>query len=149
MLMFMSGDTFTYEYDLARQEPGTLNFYHPFSHGTIAEQYWGGMAGALVVEDEGNVLSKYEMHLLILKDITLRGGAPEPYTSLTEYLQGKEGDTVLVNGQVNPVLPIRPGQVQRWRILNASNARFSQTEPGKPPIVRCRDGRGSWTSPIP
>ncbi len=26
--------------------------------------------------------------------------------------------------QVNPVLSVRPGQVQRWRIVNASNARF-------------------------
>jgi FtsP/CotA-like multicopper oxidase with cupredoxin domain len=30
----------------------------------------------------------------------------------------------MVNGQVNPSLNIRPGQVQRWRIVNASTARF-------------------------
>jgi FtsP/CotA-like multicopper oxidase with cupredoxin domain len=41
-----------------------------------------------------------------------------------DFMHGKEGNTVMVNGQVNPVLPIRPGQIQRWRILNASNARF-------------------------
>jgi FtsP/CotA-like multicopper oxidase with cupredoxin domain len=41
-----------------------------------------------------------------------------------DFQNGKEGDIVMVNGQVNPVLPIKPGQVQRWRILNASNARF-------------------------
>jgi FtsP/CotA-like multicopper oxidase with cupredoxin domain len=41
-----------------------------------------------------------------------------------DYMLGKEGNIVMVNGQVNPILPIRPGQVQRWRILNASNARF-------------------------
>ena len=33
---------------------------------------------------------------------------------------GKEGNKVMVNGLVNPVLPIRPGQVQRWKIVNAS-----------------------------
>ena len=43
---------------------------------------------------------------------------------MMDYMHGKEGNTVMVNGQVNPVLPIRPGQVQRWRIVNASNARF-------------------------
>src|SRR5574341_2569968 len=124
MVMLMSGDTFDYEYDLSKQESGTLNIYHPHIHGTVAEQYWGGMAGALVVEDNSSVLKPYETHLLILKDITLSGSAPEPYTSLMEYMHGKEGDTVMVNGQVNPVLPIKPGQVQRWRVVNASNARF-------------------------
>jgi FtsP/CotA-like multicopper oxidase with cupredoxin domain len=61
---------------------------------------------------------------MILKDIALSGADPEPYTSTMDFMHGKEGDTVMVNGQVNPVLNIRPGQVQRWRILNASNARF-------------------------
>ncbi|MEK6742010.1 MAG: multicopper oxidase family protein [Nitrospirota bacterium] len=124
MLMFMSGDTFDYEFDLMHQYPGTLNFYHPHHHGTVAEQYWGGMAGALIVDDDISALSGYETHLLILKDITLSGSAPEPYTSMMDYMHGKEGDIVMVNGQVNPLLPIRPGQVQRWRVLNASNARF-------------------------
>jgi FtsP/CotA-like multicopper oxidase with cupredoxin domain len=124
MLMFMSGETFDYEFDLSRQYPGTLNFYHPHHHGTVAEQYWGGLAGALVVEDDINVLADYETHLMVIKDISLSGSAPEPYTSQMEYMQGKEGNTVMVNGQVNPVLPIQPGQVQRWRVLNACNARF-------------------------
>jgi FtsP/CotA-like multicopper oxidase with cupredoxin domain len=124
MVMLMSGDTFDYEYDLSKQDPGTLNFYHPHIHGTVAEQYWGGMAGALLVEDGIEVLAGLETHMLFIKDITLAGGAPEPYTSLMDYMHGKEGDTVMVNGQVNPVLSIKPGQVQRWRIVNACNARF-------------------------
>jgi len=124
MVMLMTGDTFTYEYDLSKQAAGTLNFYHPHIHGSVAEQYWGGLAGALVVEDDLPILSGYETHIMVLKDITLSGTDPEPYTATMDYMHGKEGNTVMVNGQVNPVLPIRPGQVQRWRILNASNARF-------------------------
>jgi len=124
MVMLNSGETFDYEYDLCWQEAGTLNIYHPHVHGNVAEQYWGGMAGALIVEDDIPALAEYETHLLILKDITLNGSAPEPYTSTMDYMHGKEGDIVMVNGQVNPVLAIKPGQVQRWRVLNASNARF-------------------------
>jgi FtsP/CotA-like multicopper oxidase with cupredoxin domain len=124
MLMFVSGNSFDYKFDLVAQEPGTLNCYHPLNQGTAAEQYWRGLAGALVVEDGNPLLAGYETHLLVLKDITLSGGAPEPYTSPGEYLTGREGDTVMVNGQVNPELLIRPGQVQRWRVVNASNARF-------------------------
>jgi FtsP/CotA-like multicopper oxidase with cupredoxin domain len=77
-----------------------------------------------VVEDETNVLAGYETHILILKDLRLAGSEPEPYTSLMDYRIGKEGNIVMVNGQVNPVLPIRRGEVQRWRILNASTSRF-------------------------
>lgn len=124
MVMIDPGGDFTYEYDLSKQAAGTLNFYHPHIHGTVAEQYWGGLAGALVVEDDLSVLSGFETHILVLKDIALSGTDPEPYTSMMDYMHGKEGNTVLVNGQVNPVLSVRPGQVQRWRILNASNARF-------------------------
>ncbi len=124
MVMLKPGEFFDYEYDLSNQEAGTLNIYHPHIHGTVAEQYWGGMAGALIVEDDINVLDGYETHVMILKDITLSGSVPEPYTSTMDYMHGKEGNTVMVNGQVNPVLAIKPGQVQRWRVMNASNARF-------------------------
>ena len=63
---------------------------------------------------------------MLLKDITLSGGAPEPCTSRIDYFSGKEGTLVMVNGQVNPVLKIQPGEVRCWKIVNASNARFSK-----------------------
>jgi FtsP/CotA-like multicopper oxidase with cupredoxin domain len=123
LLHFLSGETFDYEYDLSLHPGGNLNFYHPHAHGNVAEQVWAGQAGALEVADETTVLSGYETHILVLKDITLSGGAPAAHTS-SDFMDGKEGDTMLVNGQVNPVLAMRPGQVQRWKIVNASNARF-------------------------
>jgi FtsP/CotA-like multicopper oxidase with cupredoxin domain len=43
---------------------------------------------------------------------------------MQDYLDGKEGEVVMVNGLENPALSIRPGQVQRWRIVNASTARY-------------------------
>jgi FtsP/CotA-like multicopper oxidase with cupredoxin domain len=113
-----------FEYDTSLQEAGTLCYYHPHIHGLTAEQVWGGLGGCLVTEDPTTLLSGYETHILVLKDLTVSGGAPAAYTSTMEYMQGKEGNTVMVNGQVNPYLTARPGQVQRWRILNASNARF-------------------------
>ena len=63
------GNSYLHEYDTSLQPGGTLNFYHPHKHGVSAEQYWAGMAGALVVEDETDALSGIETHLLILKDI--------------------------------------------------------------------------------
>ncbi|AJE02882.1 multicopper oxidase family protein [Geobacter pickeringii] len=124
MRMFMPGESDYYEYNLTKQPGGTFNFYHPHVHGAVSEQYWGGMVGALIVADETNVLAGITTHTLILKDITISGGVPEPYTSTMEFMHGKEGNTVMVNGQVNPVLSVRPGEVRRLRLLNASNARF-------------------------
>ncbi|HEY6009094.1 MAG TPA: multicopper oxidase domain-containing protein, partial [Geobacteraceae bacterium] len=125
MMMAPPGGTIDYEYDLSLEEPGHLNFYHPHVHGTVAEQYWGGLAGPLVIEDEmGSKLSDFETHVMMIKDITISNGLPEPYTSTSQYMRGKEGNLVMVNGRVNPVLSIRPGQVQRWQIVNACNARF-------------------------
>lgn len=123
-LNLMPDQTYDYEYDLSMLDSGALNFYHPHRRGLVAEQFWAGLAGALIVEDETPVLGGHETHLLLLKDISLNGPEPAPHAMMSDYMHGKEGDIVMVNGQVNPVLPIRPGQVQRWRIVNASNARF-------------------------
>ncbi|MBI4303796.1 MAG: multicopper oxidase domain-containing protein [Chloroflexi bacterium] len=118
------GQTYNYEYDLSLQPGGCLNFLHGHVHGLTAEQYWGGMLATILVADETPVLQGYETHVMVLKDITLNGNVPQPYTMTSDYMQGKEGNIVMVNGQVNPVLSILPGQIQRWQILNGSNARF-------------------------
>ncbi len=118
------GESYTHEYDLGLQEPGVLAFYHPHLHGLAAEQVWAGLAGALVVEDADDALAQYETHLVVLKDIALSGSDPAPHQSFMDYMFGKEGDIVTVNGLVNPQLAMKAGQVQRWRILNASSARF-------------------------
>jgi FtsP/CotA-like multicopper oxidase with cupredoxin domain len=119
------GGELVYCYDLAHQRPGSIGLYHPHVHGTVAEQVWGGLVGALDVSD-GPIaaLAAFPARLLVLKDITLGDGEPAPYTMLGEYMHGKEGDLVMVNAQVNPYLPARPGEVVRLRVLNTSNARF-------------------------
>ncbi|QSA99181.1 multicopper oxidase family protein [Methylococcus sp. EFPC2] len=123
MLMFGSGEAFDHEFDLSLHPGGNLNFYHPHVHGNTAEQVWAGLAGALEVADENTALAGYETHTLVLKDISISNGAPAPHSD-SDFMNGKEGDTMMVNGQVNPVLAMKPGQVQRWKIVNASNARF-------------------------
>lgn len=124
MYDLMPGGTYYHEYQTHLLEPGTLNFYHPHKHGVSAEQYWAGLVGPLVVEDETPLLADFETHILVLKDLALSGSSPAPHAMLSDYMHGKEGNMVMVNGQVNPRLYLQQGQVQRWRILNASNARF-------------------------
>ena len=122
-LTFNSGGSLTFEYDLSKQWGGMMGFYHPHYHGTVGEQFWRGLSGgALIVEDDIPDLQNYEEHIMILTDISVSGGLPTQWSRM-DYMRIL-GDTVMVNGQVNPVLNIQPGQVQRWRILNASAARY-------------------------
>ncbi len=119
------GGSLDYEHDLSLQPAGSMGLYHPHMHGAVAEQIWGGMIGPIdIAVDAGSPLAAYETHVMVLKDVSLFGGAPSTYSSIMDFVMGKEGNLVMVNGQVNPVLPIRPGQVQRWRIFNGSTARF-------------------------
>ena len=41
-----------------------------------------------------------------------------------QWHDGREGETRLVNGRQEPVLEMAAGQVERWRIVNASSARY-------------------------
>jgi FtsP/CotA-like multicopper oxidase with cupredoxin domain len=124
------GTTFNFEFDLAKQRPSATDFYHPHVHGLVAEQMWGGLAGALIVED-GDVapsIAPYSVpgkeYVMVLKDLSLDAqGRPAPYTH-HDFQMGKEGDLVMVNGQVHPVLRMRPGEVKRLRFINASTSRY-------------------------
>ena len=120
----LPGESWTYTYDLARHPPGTMAWYHPHVHGLVAEQLWAGLAGPLIVEDAGDTLGRFETHTLVLKDFSFSGRQPSPYASPMDFMMGKVGPVITVNGLVAPVLSARPGQVQRWRVLNASTSRF-------------------------
>ena len=122
-LHFNSGDTFVFDFDLSLQWGGMMGFYHPHNHGTVAEQFWRGLSGGvLIVEDDSPELQDYEEKVMILTDISVANGEPTAWTR-RDYMR-IFGDTVMVNGQVNPVLSIQPGQVQRWRIINDSVNRY-------------------------
>jgi FtsP/CotA-like multicopper oxidase with cupredoxin domain len=120
-----AGGTYDYEYDLGHAYPGTLTFYHPHCHGLVAQQYWAGLIGTIITEDTVQALKAFKTNILVLKDFEFdANGMPTLHSSSMDYMMGKEGSMITVNGQVNPVVTMAPGEIQRWRILNASNARF-------------------------
>lgn len=123
MYELKSGQTYKHQYDLARQGAGSFNLYHPHKHGVAAEQYWAGLVGCLLTEDELPVFQGMDTKIMVLKDIALSGSEPAPHAMMSDYMHGKSGSTVMVNGLVNPVVSVRPTEVQRWRLLNASNVR--------------------------
>jgi hypothetical protein len=60
--------------------------------------------------------------VLVLKDLALTADAVEPHTA-DDWLNGKEGDLVLVNGLREPRLDAARGTL-RLRLVNACNARY-------------------------
>lgn len=117
------GDMAHYEFELPKGSAGTY-WYHPHAHGEVAQQLFSGLAGAIVVAgpaDELPELKAAEEHLLILKDVTLAG--VEVAAHLPFDVAGKEGNLVMVNGALQPVLQAVKGTL-RLRFVNTSTARY-------------------------
>jgi FtsP/CotA-like multicopper oxidase with cupredoxin domain len=105
------------------QAPGT-HWYHAHKHGSVALQLLNGMAGAFIIEGEFDDqlealmpgLAKTEKVLVIQQlgdSIMIQPGPP------INTCAG--GDPCpLVNGQLQPTIEMRPGEIQRWRFINAT-----------------------------
>ncbi|WP_437612094.1 multicopper oxidase family protein [Sorangium sp. So ce834] len=118
------GGSFTY--DFVVPDAG-LYWYHP--HVDSAVQAGNGLYGPLLVEDPDEPAGLGDELVLVLSDISLRDDGtledPEAGGNLGTVF-GREGDLLLVNGRVNPVIEARAGLRQRWRIVNAAKARYYQ-----------------------
>jgi len=107
------------------QEAST-NWYHPHLMGSNAEQVYKGLAGMMIVEDEKSLSlglpDEYGLNdiPLIVQDRLFVDGKMT-YTS--DHRVGYLGNTILVNGTPNAFKKVPIGWV-RFRVLNASNARF-------------------------
>jgi bilirubin oxidase len=118
------GASRVYEFTLPIGSAGTY-WYHPHTHEHTAEQVFRGMAGLFVVRSRTDPIpTGIEEKLLVISDLRLASDGSIPANTAMDWQNGREGNYVLVNGQYQPALAINPGQSQRWRILNATNARY-------------------------
>ncbi|MGW3247234.1 multicopper oxidase family protein [Streptomyces sp. NPDC001070] len=104
--------------------PGTF-WYHPHHHGTVADQIFAGLVGALLVEGaEGEAdLPVNGDRLLMVTDTTLDGAGRVASPTMMARMTGREGELVLVNGRHRPVITAAPGSLQRWRVINGCVSR--------------------------
>lgn len=123
------GEEFKYEVKIPvrdRQGPG-LFWYHPHAHGFVAKQMLGGMSGGIVIDG-------FEKYFPILKDL------PERFL-LIKHAEQAEREIISINGQVNPIVAIRPGEVQFWRIAHIGATLFIKFRiDGMPLYVVATDG---------
>jgi len=118
-----AGESFDYQYELPADHPPGVYWYHPHLHRFVAEQVFSGLYGAIIVEDPEPIPADRE-RLLVISDITVNSSGNIPAASPMDEMTGREGDLVLVNGQLTPDMTARPGERERWRIVNASVSRY-------------------------
>jgi FtsP/CotA-like multicopper oxidase with cupredoxin domain len=119
----LAGGSYDYVFTIPYGTAGTY-WYHPHPHGRAARQVGRGLYGAIIVRAADDPLpASIPEKLLILTDaqvtsygsIVFPGAIDEP---------GWEGNVVFVNGTRQPTIALRRGEVQRWRVINASLARY-------------------------
>jgi FtsP/CotA-like multicopper oxidase with cupredoxin domain len=106
------GNDFRYEVSIPahnRQGPG-LFWYHPHAHGVVAKQILGGLSGGLVVDGSESLFP-------------ILNGLPERFLFI-KHVERAEREVISINGQINPVVPITPGEMQFWRIANIGATMF-------------------------
>lgn len=123
------GATHDYVFTIKRGAAGTY-WYHPHPHHQTAYQVSKGLYGAIIVRAADDPLpASLPEKLIILSDNRLLPDGtidiPDPETPAgrLDFENGREGPVIFVNGQVMPEIAIRSGEVQRWRVINASGAR--------------------------
>jgi len=137
------GATFTYRFRLP--DAGTF-WYHP--HANETTQLERGLYGALVVRglEEPEVDAE---RVLVLDDVSLdRDGQLKPPGWWMEQHDGRQGPTRLVNGRQEPDLAMAAGQVERWRVVNASSARYVRLSIGGFPFTILGTDGGLIEEPV-
>ena len=123
------GETFTYRF--TPPDAGTF-WYHP--HANETEQLEKGLYGAFIVRGADEPVVDREQ-VLVFDDVNAdKQGRLAKFGGLRERHDGREGDIRLINGKAEPQLTIAAGQIERWRIINASSARYIRLSLGGAPF---------------
>jgi len=117
-------------------------WFHPHHHGAVTFQMMGGMAGMLIVRGgPGTVDEVPEVKAAkqIVMDFQVLHTTAANQVAFVNPTATQLGSTTMraangvwsayltsntyftTNGQINPTLHMRPGEVQRWRMLNAGS----------------------------
>lgn len=113
------------------RQPAATLFYHSHAHNRTAEQVYAGLAGVLIVTDDTEqalgLPSEYGVDdiPLVVQDRQFENGRLVLPGGMMTLMHGRRGDTLIVNGTVNPVARV-PGRLVRLRIVNGANARTFQ-----------------------
>ena len=116
------GDEFEYRFIVP--DSGTF-WYH--SHQNETEQMEKGLYGSLIVADDLDPVTDGEK-IFMIDDMKLtKYNEFKKGNFISRWIErhdGREGDTLLLNGKEKPVITMNSGQTERWRFVNSSSARY-------------------------
>ena len=137
------GETFTYRF--TPPDAGTF-WYHP--HANETEQLEKGLYGALIVRAADELTLDGEK-LLVFDDLRVdKSGQIAKFGGLMDKHNGREGNVRLINGKSEPEFAIAAGQIERWRIVNASSARYIRLSLGGLPFQIIGTDGGFIEAPV-
>ncbi len=136
--------------------PGTAGtyWYHPHPDRRTGYAIGKGLFGAIIVHAADDPLPVMPEKLLILADNRFlpSGSIDFPDAQSADggrdEENGREGPILFVNGQVKPTISIRSGEVQRWRIINASAGRIYRLALTGHTLVQVGTDGGLFEKPV-
>lgn len=143
----LPGEEFEYRFSLP--DAGTF-WYH--SHHNETVQMEKGMYGGIIVEDETDPIVDAEK-IFMIDDMKLTANFEftQPSWALPRLIEkhdGRQGDTLLINGKVGSVVNIHAGQKERWRFINSSSARYFKLHLGGKPFQIIGTDGGLIEAPV-
>lgn len=139
-LVLEPGESQPYDIRIPEDHTGGFFWYHPHHHGGVKQAVRGGMAGAIIIRGEIDRVPEVAAaaeKVLVLQDIELTAdftlAEPLPDDPNGNYWPEAQ-DFWIINGQYRPVITMRPGEVQRWRIVNAAASSSVQLTVGGHPV---------------
>lgn len=112
---------FRYNMQIPSTQPPGLYWYHPHVHGFTEFQVNGGAAGAMIVEGMEKVhpeVAGLLERVFVIRQQFLVPWIPGPYQLSINYQVSQ------AVGGSKPIIQMRPGEKQFWRVANATNQDF-------------------------
>jgi FtsP/CotA-like multicopper oxidase with cupredoxin domain len=148
------GKSHDYVFTIPFGTAGTY-WYHPHPHYHTGYQVAEGLYGAIVIRSAADPLPpSLPEKVLILSDNRFRtDGSVDIAEDSSErgqldLVNGREGNTFFISGRIMPSIMIRSGEVQRWRIINASASRVYRLALGGQSFTQVGSDGGLFEHPV-
>ncbi|MGY4398844.1 suppressor of ftsI [Sphingomonas sp. UYAg733] len=140
MRMIAPGESWDYIFTIPKDHPPGVYWYHTHGHDFAERQVMGGLSGTLVIEgfqDEVPATKPLVERLMALKEFS-----PNTKGRLNNVPKPAHGTVKTINGQLDPVIAMQPGETQLWRMSGqTANGYFRLRAKGLKLIVVGRDAR--------
>ncbi len=116
------GGVYDIEITLPDDHPAGTYWYHPHRHGASDIQIASGMAGVIIIagdfDDVPEIAAARERVLILGEAVFDAYGKVDDFATVFRETAAR---FITVNGQRAPAIDMRPGEVQRWRLLQTGH----------------------------